>query len=92
MEFKDMNNREYKIGDIVLNHFFGDYWTVKKYDKDQEVDCLYYLSLYDNDDYYTTDLDTVDSFEIIKSINEEGYNELLEKIRKIGKDLDEEEN
>lgn len=33
--YKDMDGREYKVGDIVLNTFFGDYWVVAKNRKNE---------------------------------------------------------
>ena len=28
-KYYDSNNKEYKVGDIVFNPFFGDYWLVE---------------------------------------------------------------
>ena len=44
--YKDMDGREYKVGDIVLNTFFGDYWVVAKNRKNEREDCEYRLLLY----------------------------------------------
>ena len=94
MKYKDKNKRVYKVGDIVFNTFFGDLWVVYEYnDNDPEKqECPYYLALYDDKDYYYTDLDTVSGFEILKSKDEEGYDDLLNEIKIILNKIKEEEN
>ena len=71
-KYYDSNNKEYKVGDIVFNPFFGDYWLVEEYTEEEqsETDCPYCLSLYgDKDDYYM-DIDEPAGFIIICSKNE----------------------
>lgn len=92
MKYKDKNKRVYKVGDIVLNTFFGNLWVVYEYENKENQDCPYYLALYNDKDYYYTDLDMVSGFEILKSKDEEGYDDLLNEIKIILDKINEEEN
>ena len=48
--YKDMDGREYKVGDIVLNTFFGDYWVVAKNRKNEKIVNIdyYYITMKKN--------------------------------------------
>lgn len=92
IKYTDRNGKEYKLGDIVLNSFFGDYWTVGRYKDNKDIskyeeECPYYLAQYDDVDSYFIDLDEPEGFEIIKSRDDDGYEELLEEIRQLGKEI-----
>lgn len=92
IKYVDKNNREYKLGDIVLNNLFGDYWTVGRYKDNKDIskyeeDCPFYLAQYDDVNSYFIDLDEPEGFEIIKSKEDGGYEELLEEIRQLGKEI-----
>lgn len=78
--YKDMDGREYKVGDIVLNTFFGDYWVVAKNRKNEREDCEYRLLLYNNEKEYYMDLDEPSKFRIVASKGESEYNNLLRQI------------
>lgn len=84
--YKDMDGREYKVGDIVLNTFFGDYWVVAKNRKSEREDCEYRLLLYNNEKEYYMDLDEPCKFKIIASKGEKEYKDLLKEINKIKRD------
>lgn len=58
---KDVNGTSVHIGDLMLNHMFGDVWEVC-----DENGC-YRLKLLEqfDEERYTTDLDGVDGFEVI---------------------------
>ena len=84
-KYYDSNNKEYKVGDIVFNPFFGDYWLVEEYTEEEqsETDCPYCLSLYgDKDDYYM-DIDEPAGFIIICSKGEPDYNKYIEEFNEI---------
>lgn len=84
-KYYDSNKREYKVGDIVYNPFFGDYWLVEEYTEEEqsETDCPYCLSLYgDKDDYYM-DIDEPAGFIIICSKGEPDYNKYIEEFNEI---------
>lgn len=83
--YKDMDGREYKVGDIVLNTFFGDYWVVAKNRKNEREDCEYRL-LYNNEKEYYMDLNEPSKFKIIASKGEKEYKDLLKEINKIKRD------
>ena len=78
--YKDMDGREYKVGDIVLNTFFGDYWVVAKNRKNEREDCEYRLLLYNNEKEYYMDLNEPSKFRIVASKGESEYNNLLRQI------------
>lgn len=78
--YKDMDGREYKVGDIVLNIFFGDYWVVAKNRKNESEDCKYRLLLYNDTKDYYMDLDEPSKFRIVASKGESEYNNLLRQI------------
>lgn len=84
--YKDMDGREYKVGDIVLNTFFGDYWVVAKNRKNEREDCEYRLLLYNNEKDYYMDLNEPSKFKIIASKGEKEYKDLLKEINKIKRD------
>ena len=84
--YKDMDGREYKVGDIVLNTFFGDYWVVAKNRKNEREDCEYRLLLYNNEKEYYMDLNEPSKFKIIASKGEKEYKDLLKEINKIKRD------
>lgn len=84
--YKDMDGREYKVGDIVLNTFFGDYWVVAKNRKNERQDCEYRLLLYNNEKDYYMDLNEPSKFKIIASKGEKEYKDLLKEINKIKRD------
>ena len=84
--YKDMDGREYKVGDIVLNTFFGDYWVVAKNRKTEREDCEYRLLLYNNEKDYYMDLNESSKFKIIASKGEKEYKDLLKEINKIKRD------
>lgn len=84
--YKDMDGREYKVGDIVLNTFFGDYWVVAKNKKNEREDCEYRLLLYNNEKEYYMDLNEPSKFKIIASKGEKEYKDLLKEINKIKRD------
>ena len=84
--YKDMDGREYKVGDIVLNTFFGDYWVVAKNKKNEREDCEYRLLLYNNEKEYYMDLNESSKFKIIASKGEKEYKDLLKEINKIKRD------
>ena len=84
--YKDMDGREYKVGDIVLNTFFGDYWVVAKNRKNERQDCEYRLLLYNNEKEYYMDLNEPGKFKIIASKREKEYKDLLKEINKIKRD------
>lgn len=84
--YKDMDGREYKVGDIVLNTFFGDYWVVAKNRKNERQDCEYRLLLYNNEKDYYMDLNEPSKFKIIASRGEKEYKDLLKEINKIKRD------
>ena len=96
----DSNGKEYSIGDIVVNSFFGDYWIVGKYSenesiKNQEEDCPYYLAQYGDPDLYFMDLDEPVGFIIEVKYNEgERYENALKELKQIAEhlqDIDKEE-
>lgn len=96
LEYVDMNNRPYKLGDVVLNNYFGDYWVVGKYSDNSDIskyeeDCPFFLAQYGNPDYYFMDLDEPKDFSILKSVDEEGYEELLEMVKALGKEINKNE-
>lgn len=78
--YKDMDGREYKVGDIVLNTFFEDYWVVAKNKKNESEDCKYRLLLYNDTKDYYMDLDEPSKFRIVASKGESEYNNLLRQI------------
>ena len=84
--YKDMDGREYKVGDIVLNTFFGDYWIVAKNRKNERQDYEYRLLLYNNEKEYYMDLNEPSKFKIIASKGEKEYKDLLKEINKIKRD------
>lgn len=84
--YKDMDGREYKVGDIVLNTFFGDYWVVAKNKKNEREDCEYRLLLYNNEKEYYMDLNEPSKLKIIASKGEKEYKDLLKEINKIKRD------
>lgn len=84
--YKDMDGREYKVGDVVLNTFFGDYWVVAKNKKNEREDCEYRLLLYNNEKEYYMDLNEPSKFKIIASKGEKEYKDLLKEINKIKRD------
>lgn len=84
--YKDMDGREYKVGDIVLNTFFGDYWVVAKNRKNEREDCEYRLLLYNDTKEYYMDLNEPSKFKIIASKGEKEYKDLLKEINKIKRD------
>lgn len=92
-KYYDSNNREYKVGDIVFNPFFGDYWLVEEYTEEEqsETDCLYCLSLYGDRDEYYMDIDEPAGFIIICSKDEPDYNKYIEEFKQIIKRRKEQE-
>lgn len=92
----DMDKVEYKVGDIVLNTSFGDLWLVYPYTKEEiekyNLDCNFGLALYGNKDDYTEDLDMPSGFKIVKRAGDEGYEDLLNEMKEISKELSEEED
>ena len=79
----DDQGKEYKIGDIVYNPAFGDYWIVKESKPEYALDCPYCLILWNNEDEYVTELNTPKGFLIVTSFDELYYNQALEIINKI---------
>ena len=90
----DMFDIPIELGDILLNRFFGDYWLVEESTdeySDAGEDYGFIISRYGNkDDYYETFIP--ESFEIVKRKNDDDYEEFLQKIIKIGKDIEKEMN
>lgn len=90
--YRDAKEREFKVGDIVYNPFFGDYWIVGKYSDNEylaeyEEDCPYYLAQYGDPDLYFMDLDEPSGFVIEQSIGEAKYDEYFNEINRIAKEL-----
>lgn len=83
-KYKDANNRLFKIGDIVYNPCFGDFWVVQKCNKQDkllyDLDNKYCLALYNNKDLYVIEIDVPTGFEIILRKGDKGYRSVLSKI------------
>ena len=81
----DGHDREYKIGDIVYNPYFNDYWVVYKSKPEYNFECPYCLLLWNSEDEDVEELDTPKGFLVVCSIDEEEYDNALEYINKIAK-------
>ena len=83
--YKDMNGKEYKMNDIVLNTFFGDLWLVIKFTeqemKDNNYECPYGLALFGDKNLYCEELDTPEQFESVLSEGDEYYKETLDLLK-----------
>lgn len=90
LNYKDSNGKKYKVGDIVYNPFFGDYWVVQKCNrvdvKDYCLDNKYCLALYNNKEDYVTEIDVPNGFVIVKRKGDKGYKRLINIINKISKE------
>lgn len=89
-KYKDSKGKEYKVGDVVFNPFFGDFWLVGKYEQ-PENKCPYYLAQYGDMDLYYMDLDEPCGFEIVCSIGDEKYNQFIKEFKEIVRKIKEEE-
>lgn len=90
--YRDVEENEYQIGDIVVNPFFGDYWIVGKYSENPDIanyeeDCPYYLAQYGDPDLYFIDLDEPAGFKIIERKGTDRYEVALKEINEIAKTL-----
>lgn len=89
-EYKDANAKVYKLGDIVYNPFFGDYWLVEQYTeqemKDYDTECPYCLSLYGSKDIYSIDIDEPVGFVIVCHKRDPKYEEYIQAFKKVQKE------
>lgn len=88
IDYFDANGKEYHLGDLVYNPFFGDIWLVDKWrpeDKPGPEDSPYCFILYGDRDEYVMDIQDPDGFEIERRIGEDGYDELLRKCKEFAK-------
>lgn len=89
-KYKDSKGKKYKLGDIVLNPFFGDMWVVQKWDEqymDKTEKCPYCFAQYGFQDNYCMGLDEPIGFSIIASKGDEQYDKLLEEVLKVGQEI-----
>ena len=92
LEYKDSKGRNYKLGDIVFNPYFGDYWLVEEYtEEERDCVCPYCFSLYGSKDEYYMDLDEPAGFEIVCSVGEKDYDTYREEFKEIIKQRREQE-
>lgn len=89
-KYSDSKGKEYKVGDVVFNPFFGDFWLVGKYEEPED-ECPYYLAQYGDMDLYYMDLDEPCGFEIVCSKDEEDYEKYITELKEIAKRIKEEE-
>lgn len=89
----DSNNKEYEIGDIVLNPYFNDLWIVDMWSNVTDFICEddtdYCFVLWGNAKCHYMDILEPEGFTIIarKSEDENKYNELLEVCDKASKTM-----
>lgn len=93
--YRDAEEKEYQVGDIVVNPFFGDYWIVCKYAEDEnmkqyEDECPYYLCQYGDPDLYFMDLDEPAGFKIVERKGTAQYNMILKELNEIAQALQKE--
>jgi len=93
--YRDAEEKEYQVGDIVVNPFFGDYWIVGKYADDEnmkqyEDECPYYLCQYGDPDLYFMDLDEPAGFKIVERKGTAQYNIILKELNEIAQALQKE--
>lgn len=85
--YKDSKGNEYKVGDIVFNPTFGDYWVVQKYTeqekKDFDAECDYCLVLNNDKDDYFEDIDVPQGFEIVMSSDNDDYELAISELNKL---------
>lgn len=92
LEYKDSKGRNYKLGDIVFNPCFGDFWLVEEYTKEErDYECPYCFSLYGSKDEYYMDLDEPVGFEIVCSKGEPDYDQYIKEFKEIIKKRKEQE-
>lgn len=89
-KYKDSKGKEYKVGDVVFNPFFGDYWVVGEYNPKPRKGCPYYLAQYGDEDEFI-DLDEPSGFVIVCSKGDEDYNQFIEEFKVIVERIKEEE-
>lgn len=85
---KDSTGKEYCIGDIVHNTYFGDYWLVEsynsnKYAKPYQEECPYLLSLNGNAKDYFIDLSEPSGFKIVCRIGDTDYKGYIQEFKRI---------
>lgn len=85
--FTDSTGRQYYIGDVVLNMFFGDLWTVSKA-TEPNPECPYMLNLWGDPEYHQIDLDEPEDFAIVKHPWDEGYDQLMKEIKETRQKID----
>lgn len=84
LEYSDSKGRNYKLGDIVFNPCFGDFWLVEKYEEnEQEGECPYCFSQYGSKGDYYMDLDEPEGFEIVCSKGEPDYEQYIKEFTEI---------
>lgn len=87
--YKDSKGFEYKVGDIVYNPCFGDYWVVQKYTEQEKEeykpDCDYCLALNNDKDDYFEDINVPQGFEIIMSKDHDDYDTAIKELNDIAK-------
>ena len=92
LKFQDVTGKNYQLGDIVFNPFFGDYWVVKKYSRKEiktgYVSCPYCLALYGDKDFCTVDLDEPAGFRIVCSKKDSNYKEYIKTLKKFVKEME----
>lgn len=85
--YKDSKGIEYKVGDIVFNPCFGDYWVVQKYTEEEkqkyQPECDYCLVLNNDKDDYFEDIDVPQGFEIVMSSDNVDYDEAINELNKL---------
>lgn len=90
--YRDVEGKEYQVGDIVVNPFFGDYWIVGKYSdnenlKQYEEDCPYYLCQYGDPDLYFMDLNEPAGFKIEERKGTDRYEVAIKELQEIAQAL-----
>ena len=77
LKYKDVNSRNYHIGDIVFNPCFGDLWLVVKLSEEEMKEFSftipYALALYGNIDRYVMEIDGPSDFEIVYTPEDDLY-------------------
>ena len=76
-KYKDIEDKQYQVGDIVLNQALGDIWLVEKLNDKEiaeyKVDNKYVLSLYGNRDVDCISIDEPYGFKIICRTDDYDY-------------------
>lgn len=78
--FYDVDNVEYKVGDVVENQLAKDLWLVEpnpEYDPKDELSAPYYFSYFGNMEATALDIDEVKNFKIVCTAHSEDYDRYL---------------